>query len=72
MFLSISKFFIDFSDFLENFEKKFAPNKKTLTFAPAKKIKGSIAQLVQSICLTSRGPGVRIPLLPHTKNQSLA
>ena len=26
---------------------------------------GSIAQLVQSICLTSRGSGVRIPLLPH-------
>ena len=25
---------------------------------------GSIAQLVQSICLTSRGSGVRIPLLP--------
>ena len=27
---------------------------------------GSIAQLVQSICLTSRGSGVRIPLLPQT------
>ena len=26
--------------------------------------KGSIAQLVQSVCLTSRGSGVRLPLLP--------
>ena len=26
---------------------------------------GSLAQLVQSICLTSRGSGVRIPQLPH-------
>ena len=25
---------------------------------------GSIAQLVQSVCLTSRGSGVRLPLLP--------
>ena len=27
---------------------------------------GSLAQLVQSICLTSRGSGVRIPQLPQT------
>ena len=27
-------------------------------------LKGSIAQLVQSVCLTSRGSGVRLPLLP--------
>ena len=26
---------------------------------------GSIAQLVQSVCLTSRGSGVRLPLLPQ-------
>ena len=26
---------------------------------------GSLAQLVQSICLTSRGSGVRIPQLPQ-------
>jgi hypothetical protein len=26
---------------------------------------GSLAQLVQSICLTSRGSGVRTPQLPH-------
>ena len=32
--------------------------------------KGSIAQLVQSVCLTSRGSGVRLPLLPpKTKKQ---
>ncbi len=29
--------------------------------------RGSIAQLVQSICLTSRGSGVRIPVLPQEK-----
>jgi hypothetical protein len=28
---------------------------------------GSIAQLVQSICLTSRGSAVRIRVLPHFK-----
>ncbi len=27
-------------------------------------LKGSLAQLVQSICLTSRGSGVRTPQLP--------
>ena len=27
-------------------------------------MKGRLAQLVQSICLTSRGSGVRIPVLP--------
>ena len=28
---------------------------------------GRLAQLVQSICLTSRGSGVRIPQRPHFK-----
>lgn len=28
---------------------------------------GSLAQLVQSICLTSRGSGVRIPQLPQSE-----
>ena len=28
---------------------------------------GSIAQLVQSVCLTSRGSGVRLPLLPRER-----
>ena len=32
--------------------------------------KGSLAQLVQSICLTSRGSGVRIPQLPRKKRSS--
>ena len=37
---------------------------------PVKKIRfGSIAQLVQSICLTSRGPAVRIRLLPQRKSR---
>ena len=31
--------------------------------------KGSIAQLVQSVCLTSRGSGVRLPLLPPVRNK---
>ncbi len=30
-------------------------------------VKGSLAQLVQSVCLTSRGSGVRIPQLPQWK-----
>ena len=32
---------------------------------------GSIAQLVQSVCLTSRGSGVRLPLLPRKKRPVL-
>ena len=30
-------------------------------------VEGSLAQLVQSICLTSRGSGVRTPQLPQKK-----
>ena len=33
---------------------------------------GSIAQLVQSACLTSRGSGVRIPLLPRKERSELS
>ena len=33
---------------------------------------GSIAQLVQSICLTSRGSGVRIPLLPQRSKAAIS
>ena len=33
---------------------------------------GSIAQLVQSICLTSRGSGVRIPLLPQRSKTAIS
>ena len=53
-----------------SFEKKFiinlqvCENNAYLCSAQALK-NGSIAQLVQSICLTSRGSGVRIPLLPQ-------
>ena len=32
---------------------------------------GSLAQLVQSVCLTSRGSGVRIPQLPQKKTPTL-
>ncbi len=32
---------------------------------------GSIAQLVQSICLTSRGSGVRTPLLPRKEKSAM-
>ena len=49
-------------------QKIFAGNANYATFAVLKPASfedfGSIAQLVQSICLTSRGSGVRIPLLP--------
>ena len=38
--------------------------RKDNAVAAKKKRKGSIAQLVQSVCLTSRGSGVRLPLLP--------
>ena len=31
---------------------------------------GSIAQLVQSVCLTSRGSGVRLPLLPPPEREA--
>ena len=33
---------------------------------------GSIAQLVQSVCLTSRGSGVRLPLLPRKERPELS
>jgi hypothetical protein len=34
------------------------------------KLKGSLAQLVQSICLTSRGSGVRTPQLPQSLGEN--
>ena len=37
----------------------------TLPLHPQTREIGSLAQLVQSICLTSRGSGVRIPQLPQ-------
>ena len=60
--------------------QKFAGLKKVRTFATAnekqrfrfspqpkfpKPKRGRLAQLVQSVCLTSRGSGVRIPQRPH-------
>ena len=33
---------------------------------------GSIAQLVQSVCLTSRGSGVRLPLLPQKNEKAFS
>ena len=47
--------------------KKFADLEKVRIFAilfETTGLFGSIAQLVQSVCLTSRGSGVRLPLLP--------
>ena len=41
---------------------------KCYTFAPQKQ-KGRLAQLVQSVCLTSRGSGVRIPQRPQEKSK---
>ena len=41
---------------MQSFREKTSPK--------AVLLKGSIAQLVQSVCLTSRGSGVRLPLLP--------
>ena len=47
-------------------EKKFGQKPSNLIFAlPIKK--GSLAQLVQSICLTSRGSAVRTRQLPHKR-----
>ena len=40
------------------------------TFAP-QFAKGRLAQLVQSVCLTSRGSGVRIPQRPQNREQDL-
>ena len=41
--------------------------KKGCTFATLSTERGRLAQLVQSICLTSRGSGVRIPQRPRAK-----
>ena len=49
--------------------EKFAGMKKGRTFASSNRF-GSIAQLVQSTCLTSRGSQVRTLLLPP-QNQAL-
>ena len=50
-------------------KKKFAESKNLRIFAIPKQKNGSIAQLVQSVCLTSRGSGVRLPLLPLKRSR---
>ncbi len=52
------------SEKIKNFYKTIAGLKIVCIFALSF---GSIAQLVQSTCLTSRESGVRIPLLPQKK-----
>ena len=51
---------------LKNFCKKVCQFKKKIYLCSPKPCfrDGSLAQLVQSVCLTSRGSGVRIPQLP--------
>ena len=64
-----------FSTFLKIFQEKFAESDFCRTFALSKrngttkhqKSLGSLAQLVQSVCLTSRGSGVRLPQLPQKR-----
>ena len=51
---------------LKIFCKIFGGNKNSLYLCNVKK-RGSIAQLVQSICLTSRGSAVRIRVLPRNE-----
>ncbi len=62
------------ANFLEKSQKKFGVCKNCCTFViPSKQqgLLGSLAQLVQSVCLTSRGSGVRLPQLPQNENQAL-
>ena len=52
-------------------KKNFAILKNRCTFAYPNETDGSLgslAQLVQSVCLTSRGSGVRLPQLPQKVN----
>jgi hypothetical protein len=50
-----------------NFKKKVCRKENdTYLCSPLNRV-GSIAQLVQSICLTSRGSAVRTRVLPHNK-----
>ena len=60
--------------FLKNLEEKFGAKEKVLTFAVPSETHwfhehGSLAQLVQSVCLTSRGSGVRLPQLPPQRTR---
>ena len=60
-----STFFMAFFGGFEN-ALIFAPSSRERTTAKSNK-KGRLAQLVQSVCLTSRGSGVRIPQRPPIK-----
>ena len=51
---------------INNFKKCLAIRKNELSLYSQSQ-KGSLAQLVQSICLTSRGSAVRIRQLPQKK-----
>ena len=60
--------------FLKKLEEKFGAKEKVLTFAIPSETHwfhehGSLAQLVQSVCLTSRGSGVRLPQLPPQRTR---
>ena len=60
--------------FLKNLAEKFGAKEKVLTFAVPSETHwfhehGSLAQLVQSVCLTSRGSGVRLPQLPPQRTR---
>ena len=46
----------------------FGHSKKYAYLCIAFENEGRLAQLVQSVCLTSRGSGVRIPQRPHKQN----
>ena len=56
---------------LKNKWRKFwyFQNKLYLCIAFETEVYGRLAQLVQSICLTSRGSAVRIRQRPHKKNK---
>ena len=63
--------------FLKNLEEKFGAKEKVLTFAVPSETHwfhehGSLAQLVQSVCLTSRGSGVRLPQLPPQRTRKFS
>jgi hypothetical protein len=57
--------------FCNNSYKYFANIKmRAYICNPLQKVKGSLAQLVQSICLTSRGSLVRAQQFPHYNSSS--
>ena len=68
------RFWLMLNLFLKNLEEKFGAKEKVLTFAVPSETHwfhehGSLAQLVQSVCLTSRGSGVRLPQLPPQRTR---